>query len=64
MVKCRLDKKNERGIGIGTYRQSGGKRASLEEKIVRLSKYIQLRVLNHGNRANRRGKKVQDKAHE
>jgi len=26
--------KNERGIGIGSSRQSGGKRASLEEKIM------------------------------
>lgn len=34
MAKCRSDKQNERGIGIGTSRQSGGKRASLEEKIM------------------------------
>lgn len=54
MVKYRLDKKM-RGIGIGTSRQSGSKRASLEEDYVRLSKDIQLRVLNHGNRANGRG---------
>lgn len=44
-----------RGIGTGTSRWGGAKRASLRRK-GRLSKDIQLRAVSHGNRANRRDK--------